>query len=79
MEDAVIVTTQMLPEQARALEASVRAQYRISLNEHWYADEYRYVPQGVRHKSSLKKFPVMAAQISLLAALTVSLKALNQS
>ncbi|RUT39766.1 hypothetical protein WG29040_05455 [Pseudomonas sp. PAMC 29040] len=78
MEDAVIVTTQMLPKQARALHASIRAQYLISLNEHWYADEYRYVPQGARHESILKKFPAMAAQVSLLAALTASLKALNQ-
>ena len=79
MGNAVIVTTQMLPDQARALRAAVRAQYRMSLNEHWYADEYRYVPEKARHKRILEKFPVMAAQISLLAALSLSLKAVKQS
>lgn len=79
MENAVIVATQMLPDQARALRAAVRAQYLMSLNEHWYADEYRYVPADSRHERILKKFPVMAAQISLIAAINFSLKALTQS
>lgn len=79
MGNAVIVTTQMPPDQARALRAAVRAQYRTSLNEHWYADEYRHVPEKARHERILEKFPVMAAQISLLAALSLSLKAVKQS
>ena len=79
MGSAVIVTTQMPPDQARALRAAVRAQYLMNLNEHWYADEYRYVPEIVRHERILEKFPVMAAQISLLAALSLSLKAVKQS
>ena len=77
MGNAVIVTTQMPPDQARALRAAVRAQYRMSLSEHWYADEYRYVPQIARHKSILEKSPVMAAQKSLMAALSLSLKAVK--
>lgn len=79
MGNAVIVTTQMPPAHAEALLAAVRAQYLMSLNEHWYADEYRYVPQIARHKSILERSPVMAAQKSLMAALSLSLKAVKQS
>ena len=74
MGNAVIVTTQMPSAQAEALLAAIRAQYLMSLNEHWYADEYRYVPQISRHKSILERSPVMAAQKSLMAALSLSLK-----
>ena len=77
MENAVIVTTEMLPAQARALREAMRAQYRMSLNEHWYADEYRYVPEGKRHKLIRERSPVMAAQISLIAALSLSLKSVK--
>ncbi|MCK1793106.1 hypothetical protein [Pseudomonas violetae] len=75
MGNAVIVTTQMPSAQAEALLAAIRAQYQVSLSEHWYADEYRYVPQIARHKSILDRTPVMAAQKSLMAALSLSLKA----
>ena len=75
MGNAVIVTTQMPSAQAEALLAAIRAQYQVSLCEHWYADEYRYVPQIARHKSILDRTPVMAAQKSLMAALSLSLKA----
>ena len=77
MGNAVTVTTQMPPAQAKALRDAVRAQYLVSLNEHWYADEYRYVPQIARHKSILERSPVMAAQKSLMAALSLSLKAVK--
>ena len=77
MENAVTVSTRMPPDQAKALRAAVRAQYLMSLNEHWYADEYRYVPKDARHKSILEKSPVMAAQKHLMAALSLSLKSVK--
>ncbi len=77
MENAVTVSTRMPPNQAKALRAAVRAQYLMSLNEHWYADEYRFVPAEVRHEMILKRSPVMAAQKSLMAALSLSLKAVK--
>lgn len=77
MENAVIVTTEMLPGQARALREAMRAQYRMSLNEQWYADEYRYVPEAKRHEFIRERSPVMAAQISLIAALSLSLKSVK--
>lgn len=77
MESAVTVSTRMPPDQAKALRAAVRAQYLMSLNEHWYADEYRFVPAEVRHEMILERSPVMAAQKSLMAALSLSLKAVK--
>ena len=77
MGNAVTVTTTLSSTHAEALLAAMRAQYLLSLNEHWYADEYRYVPQIARHKSILEKSPVMAAQKSLMAALSLSLKAVK--
>ena len=77
MGNAVTVTTKLSSAHAEALLTAMRAQYLLSLNEHWYADEYRYVPQIARHKSILKKSPVMAAQKSLMAALSLSLKAVK--
>ncbi|NBA97950.1 hypothetical protein [Pseudomonas sp. R5(2019)] len=77
MGNAVIVTTTMPSAQAKALRAAVRAQYLMSLNEHWYADEYRFVPEDVRHELILERSPVMAAQKSLMAALSLSLKAVK--
>lgn len=77
MGNAVTVTTKLSSTHAEPLLAAMRAQYLLSLNEHWYADEYRYVPQIARHKSILEKSPVMAAQKSLMAALSLSLKAVK--
>lgn len=77
MGNAVIVTTRMSSTHAEALLAAMRAQYLMSLNEHWYADEYRSVPKDARHKSILEKSPVMAAQKHLMAALSLSLKSVK--
>ena len=77
MGNAVTVTTTLSSAHAEALLIAMRAQYLMSLNEQWYADEYRYVPQIKRHKKILEKSPVMAAQKSLMAALSLSLKAVK--
>ena len=75
MVNAVIVTTQLPPAEAEALLAALREQYRLSLNEHWYADQFRFVADGLRHDAILAHVPVMAAQKRLMAALSHSLKA----
>ncbi|SEH85140.1 hypothetical protein [Pseudomonas asplenii] len=75
MANAVIVTTQLPPAEAEALLANLREQYRLSLNEHWYADQFRFVADGQRHGAILSHVPVMAAQKRLMAALSHSLKA----
>ncbi|MCU0211438.1 MULTISPECIES: hypothetical protein [Pseudomonas] len=77
MANAVIVTTQLPPAEAEALLAALREQYRLSLNEHWYADQFRLVADGQRHGEILAHVPVMAAQKRLMAALSHSLKAVK--
>ena len=77
MVNAVIVTTQLPPAEAEALLAALREQYRLSLNEHWYADQFRFVADGLRHGAILAHVPVMAAQRRLMAALSLSLKSVK--
>ena len=79
MGNAVIITTQLPPAEAIALLAAVREQYRLSLNEYWYADQFRFVADGLRHGAILAHVPVMAAQKRLMAALSHSLNAVKQS
>ncbi len=75
MGNALQITAQMPAAEAEALLASMRQSYSLSLNDYWYADEFRYVPNDERHSSILKNKPAMAAQKRLMAALSLSLKA----
>lgn len=77
MAYAVIITTQLPEAEAKALLDALREQYRLSLNEHWYDDQYRFVAEGQRHGAILAHVPVMAAQKRLMAALSQSLKTVN--
>ncbi len=77
MGNAVIVTAQLPPAEAQALLADLREQYRLSLNEYWYADQFRLVADGLRHGAIIAHVPVMAAQKRLMAALSHSLKTVN--
>ncbi|WP_454867337.1 hypothetical protein [Pseudomonas farris] len=82
MENAMNINAQLTPDQAQALLANLREQYRLSLNELWYADQYRLIPDGLRHGSILASCPVMAAQKhligALVGALTQSLKTVKK-
>lgn len=77
MGNAVIVTTQLPPAEAKALLEALREQYRLSLNDHWYDDQFRFIADGQRHGAILAHVPAMAAQKRLMAALTHSLKAVK--
>ncbi|QTT81052.1 hypothetical protein HUT29_07045 [Pseudomonas chlororaphis] len=77
MENAMKIEAELTPGQAQALLANLREQYRISLNELWYDDQYRLIPDGMRHGSILANCPVMAAQKRLIGALSLSLKAVK--
>lgn len=76
MENALNINAKLPPDQAQALLANLREQYRLSLNDLWYADQYRFIPEGLRHGSILSNDPVMAARKHLIGALS---DALNQS
>ena len=73
MENAMNINAQLTPAQAQALLANLREQYRLSLNDLWYADQYRMIPDGLRHGSILANCPVMAARKHLIGAITHSL------
>ena len=73
MANALNINAKLPPDQAQALLANLREQYRLSLNDLWYADQYRLIPDGLRHGSILANSPVMAAQKHLIGALTQSL------
>lgn len=74
MENKVVIKAEMSPEQASALLASLKSEYSAALNELWYADTYRYVPEQDRHTAIVLKNPAMGAQRRLIGALTYSLK-----
>ncbi|WP_226475156.1 hypothetical protein [Pseudomonas sp. MWU16-30323] len=73
MEIDIAVTAKLPRDQAEALLQDLRVQYSALLNEHWYDDRFRMIPEGFRHDSLLAAFPVMAAQKRLIGALKYSL------
>lgn len=73
MEIDVAITAKLPREQAEALLSALRTDYSTQLNEHWYDDRFRMIPEGLRHGSLLTAFPVMAAQKRLIGALKLSL------
>jgi len=73
MEIDVAITAKLSRSQAEALLETLRGQYAMQFNEHWYDDRFRLVPEGLRHGSLLAAFPVMAAQKRLIGALKYSL------
>ncbi|WP_247256128.1 hypothetical protein [Pseudomonas moorei] len=73
MEIDVAITAKLSRTQAEALLETLRSQYAMQLNEHWFDDLFRLVPEGLRHDSLLSAFPVMAAQKRLIGALKHSL------
>lgn len=74
MDNKMVIKAEMTPEQATALLASLRSDYRMALSEHWWADTYRFVAEEDRHTAIVLKNPVMGAQRRLIGALSYSLK-----
>lgn len=74
MENKVLIKAELSPEQADALLAALKSGYRAALNEHWWADSFRYVPDRDRHTAIVLQNPVMGAQRRLIGALIYSLK-----
>jgi hypothetical protein len=73
MENTVALNVQLSPTQAEALWLDLTAQYAQQLNEHWYDDRFRLIPDGLRHDSIRKEFPAMEAQKRLIGALRFTL------
>ncbi|WP_017477230.1 hypothetical protein [Pseudomonas sp. PAMC 26793] len=73
MEIDIAITAKLPRDQAEALLQDLRVQYSALLNEHWYDDRFRMIPEGLRHGSLLLAFPGLAARKSLMGALKHSL------
>lgn len=73
MENAVVVQLALEPKQAEALLLHLREQFRQALQEQWYADRYRLIPDGMRSGAILKDSPRLVAQKKALGALKAAL------
>ena len=79
MKQQVEISAELTRQEAELLLAELRSRYGQVLNEVWYADPFRLIPEGLRHGSILMAMPVMAAQKRLMGALTLSLRAVKYS
>ena len=77
MKQPVEISAELTQQEAELLLAELRGRYSQVLNEVWYADQFRLIPEGLRHGSILNAMPVMAAQKRLMGALTHSLRAVK--
>ncbi len=77
MKQPVEISAELTQQEAELLLADLRNRYSQVLNEVWYDDQFRFIPEGMRHGSILSAIPVMAAQQRLMGALTHSLRAVK--
>jgi hypothetical protein len=59
---------------AEALQQELRERLRLGIQEHWYSDEFRRVPDGLRTSAILSAYPALAAQKTTLGALQVAIR-----
>ena len=53
--------------------ASLRAELRLGMTQHWYDDRYRSVPEGFRSKRILADYPALAGHKRTIAAVQAAL------
>lgn len=75
MSDAVEIQLQMPKPVAQAWLATLRAELRQGMTEHWYDDRYRTVPEGFRSKRILTDYPALAGHKRTIGALQAALNA----
>ena len=59
MKQPVEISAELTRQEAELLLAELRSRYGQVLNEVWYADPFRLIPEGLRHGSILMAMPVM--------------------
>ena len=79
MKQPINISAELSRQEAELLLAELRARYGQVLNELWYDDQFRLIPEGMRHGSILNAMPVLAAQKRLMGALKHSLSAVKYS
>ena len=74
MRNAVAIQLDMPKPVAQALLASLRAELRRGLTEHWYDDRYRTVPDYLRSRHILDDNPALAGHKHTIGALKAALR-----
>lgn len=73
MQTAVAIQLDMPKPVAEAWLASLRAELRLGMTQHWYDDRYRTVPEGFRSKRILDDYPALAGHKRSIAAVQAAL------
>lgn len=75
MQNAVAIQLDLPKPVAEAWLASLRAELRRGMTEHWYDDRYRTVPDKLRSRRILDDYPALAGHKRTIGALTAALSA----
>lgn len=75
MPEAVAIQLQMPRPVAEALLTSLREELRQGMQQHWYDDRYREVPEGLRSGRILTDYPALAGHKRTIGALQAALNA----
>lgn len=73
MPRAVAIQLDMPTPVAQAWLESLRSELRRGINEHWYDDRYRSVPEGIRCRRILDDYPALAGHKRTIGALQAAL------
>lgn len=73
MPDAVAIQLDMPKPVAEAWLASLRAELRRAMTEHWYDDRYRLIPDNQRSSRILDDYPALAGHKRTIGALQAAL------
>ncbi|MBC3346539.1 hypothetical protein BK652_17700 [Pseudomonas brassicacearum] len=74
MSTALSIQMSLSETLAEALLQELRERLRLGIQEHWYSDEFRRVPDGMRTGAILSAYPALAAQKTTLGALQVAIR-----
>lgn len=74
MKTALSIRLDLSESLAAALQQDLRERLRMGIQEHWYSDEFRRVPDGLRTNAILSAYPALAAQKTTLGALQVAIR-----
>lgn len=75
MQNAVAIQLDLPKPVAEAWLASLRAELRRAMTEHWYDDRYRTVPDFQRSRRILDDYPALAGHKRTIGALQAALAA----
>lgn len=74
MNTALSIQMSLSESLAEALLHELRERLRLGIQEHWYSDRFRCVPDGMRTTAILSAYPALAAQKTTLGALRVAIR-----